>query len=41
MVWACDEKRDALRRKEGDGNETTEKKEEIEEDLKEENGWTK
>ena len=27
-VWACDEKRGALRRKEGDGNESTGEKEE-------------
>ena len=29
MVWACDEKRGALRRKEGDGNESTREKEEM------------
>ena len=28
VVWACDEKRGTLRRKEGDGNETTWEKEE-------------
>ena len=28
VVWACDEKRGALRRKEGDGNEKTREKEE-------------
>ena len=28
MVWACDEKRGAQRRKEGDGNESTREKEE-------------
>ena len=28
MVWACDEKRGTLRRKEGDGNESTGEKEE-------------
>ena len=28
MVWPCDEKRGPLRRKEGDENESTEKKEE-------------
>ena len=28
MVWACNEKRGALRRKEGDGNESTGEKEE-------------
>ncbi len=28
VVWACDEKRGALRRKEGDGNESTGEKEE-------------
>ena len=28
MVWACDEKRGTLRRKEGDGNEGTREKEE-------------
>ena len=28
MVWACEEKRGALRRKEGDGNESTGEKEE-------------
>ena len=26
VVWACDEKRGALRRKEGDGNESTREK---------------
>ena len=26
VVWACDEKRGALRRKKGDGNESTEGK---------------
>ena len=35
MVWACDEKRGALRRKEGDGNESTGEKEEGEEGLRE------
>ena len=30
VVWACDEKRGTLRRKEGDGNESTREKE----------GWT-
>ena len=28
VVWACDEKRGTLRRKEGDGNESTGEKEE-------------
>ena len=28
MVWVCDEKRGTLRRKEGDGNESTREKEE-------------
>ena len=28
IVWPCDEKKDALRRKEGDGNESTRDKEE-------------
>ena len=28
MIWACEEKRGILRRKEGDGNESTEEKEE-------------
>ena len=28
MVWSCDEKRGALRRREGDGNESTGEKEE-------------
>ena len=28
MVWACDEKRGALRRKEGNGNESAREKEE-------------
>ena len=28
VAWACDEKRGALRRKEGDGNESTREKEE-------------
>ena len=28
VVWACDEKRGALRRKEGDGNESAGEKEE-------------
>ena len=28
VVWACDQKRGTLRRKEGDGNESTEEKEE-------------
>ena len=28
VVWACDEKRGASRRKEGDGNESTREKEE-------------
>ena len=28
VVWACDEKRGALRRKEGNGNESTGEKEE-------------
>ena len=28
MVWACDAKRGTLRRKEGDGNESTGEKEE-------------
>ena len=28
MVWACDEKRGTLRRKESDGNESTGEKEE-------------
>ena len=28
MVWACDEKKGALRRKEGDGNDSTREKEE-------------
>ena len=28
MVWACDENSGALRRKEGDGNESTGEKEE-------------
>ena len=28
MAWACDEKRGTLRRKEGDGNESTGEKEE-------------
>ena len=39
MAWACDEKRGTLRRKEGDGNESTGEKEEKE-DLRED-GWTK
>ena len=29
VVWACDEKRRTLRRKEGDGNESTGEKEEM------------
>ena len=29
VVWACDENRGALRRKEGDGNESTMEKEEM------------
>ena len=28
MVWACDEKRGALRRKDGNGNESTREEEE-------------
>ena len=34
MLWACDEKGGALRRKEGDGNEITREKD-IEESLRE------
>ena len=29
MVWACDDKRGALRTNEGDGNESTREKEEM------------
>ena len=45
MVWACDAKSGTLRRKEGDGNESTEEKEErpkrrwldkVKDDIKEE-----
>ena len=32
VVWACDEKRGPLHRKEGDGNESTGKKEYLRED---------
>ena len=32
MVWACDEKRGTLRRKEGDGNESAREKEDLRED---------
>ena len=39
MELACDEKRGALRRKEGDGHERTREKEERKEDLRED-GWT-
>ena len=35
VVWACDEKRGALRRKEGDRNGSTREKEDLRED-----GWT-
>ena len=37
MVWACDEKRGTLRRKDVDGHESTGEKEER---TKRENGWT-
>ena len=33
MVWACDEKRGTLSRKEGDGNESTGEKEETKEKM--------
>ena len=29
MIWACDEKRGALRRNDGDGNESTMDKEQM------------
>ena len=32
MVWACDEKRETLRRKEGGGNESTGEREDLRED---------
>ena len=39
VVWACDEKRGTLRRKEGNGNDGR-RGERREEDLRED-GWTK
>ena len=39
MVWAWDEKTEALCRKEGDGIESTREEEEIEKGIRED-GWT-
>ena len=40
VVWACDEKRGTLHKKEGGGNESTDRGEGREEDLREDS-WTK
>ena len=41
MVWACDEKRGTLRRKDGDGNESRGPQGEGREEDLGEDGWTK